>query len=32
MDLSGEAVYKGYHLVVDGKPLKAASLKNTPIS
>ena len=28
----GEAVYKGYHLVVDGKYLKAASLTNVTLS
>lgn len=32
MDLNGEAVYKRYHLVVDGKRLKAATLKDAPIS
>ena len=31
-DLNGEAVYKRYHLVVDGKRLKAATLKDAPIS
>ena len=30
--MNGEAVYKGYHLVVDGKHLKAATLRNVPLS
>ena len=32
MDAKGEAVYKGYHLVVNGKHLKAASLTDVPLS
>lgn len=32
VDANGEAVYKGYHLVIDNKHLKAASLRNVPLS
>lgn len=32
VDANGEAVYKGYHLVIDNKYLKAASLRNVPLS
>ena len=32
MNASGEAVYKGYYLTVNGQHLKATSLVNVPLS
>lgn len=32
VDANGEAVYKGYHLVIENEHLKAATLRNVPLS